>query len=658
MALRLVRISARLPWMLLAAVCVLAIVRRAVSLVQVFAFGADYPANLYTEAISLAIAALLALSLALLAPPLAAMHDGQESARRAHQSQQNLLHREHRLLEQQAALLRLAMTPELFSNAHLSALEELAATASRCLEVERVSVWLYNHDRSAIQCALLYERGKGKSAGATTLYAKDYPRYFAALAQARAIATDDAESDPRTSEFRDSYLRPLGITSMLDAPIRADGRVIGILCHEHVGRPRVWSTEEQGFAGSLADLAALMFSAQERRRAEEERRGVERKLLETQRLEGMGLIAGGVAHDFNNLLTVILGSATLALADLEPDSPLRASLANVESAARKAAQLSRQLLAYSGKGPVVVEHLDWNEVVREMADLLQVTLSKKMRLSLDLAPALPAVSCDASQIRQVVMNLVLNAAESIGDREGSVLLRTAAMDLDPQEAAALTLPAPPGRYAVLSVLDTGPGLAPEVLPRIFDPFYSTKGIGRGLGLAAVAGIARAHRGGVRVRNRSGGGAEFSVFLPAAPVAAPPRPGKPAAPAPGRGELILVADDEEKLLHLAADILRRAGYRVLTAADGREAVAVFRRVGSEIQLVVLDLTMPGVSGGDVFLEIQRLAPDTRILVSSGYTEQSASHLFASRGFAGFVQKPYNAEELVRAVGLALPAAART
>lgn len=646
------------PWLLFVVAAAVSAARRTYTLTQVLHFDPDTPVNTLGEVVALLITTFISFALWHAQPQFVSRRRAEVDVREAQALQTAQLHKERRLQEYQALLLKLTRNTDLFDLPVPQALEKICEAAARELEVARVSVWIYTEDHAAITCERLFELHHGVSAPGTKLAAEDYPSYFSALAQARTIAAHHAETDPRTCEFRDHYLRPLGISSMLDAPIRVDGRVYGILCHEHTGPPRHWIPDEEGFAGSLADLAGQVFGTQQRKFMEQERRQVEARLFETQRLESMGLIAGGVAHDFNNLLTVILGNLSLAQQDLAADSPLRANLAQVESAARKAAHLSRQLLAYSGQGPLAQEAVDLNDCVRDMALLLEVTLSKKMQLRLELAPHGPAVQGDPGQIRQVVMNLVLNAAEAIGDASGAVVVRTGPPRAPIAPPILSALPAGTERLVELSVRDTGPGIPPDLYPRIFDPFFSTKGVGRGLGLAAVAGIVRAHQGEIAVVAPPEGGVEFRVRFPAstqapkAPPAAPARETRADQRRGGAGRLVLVADDESNVLELAREILTRAGYQVLTATDGREAVSVFSRRAEDVRLVVLDYTMPGLKGDEAFHKIQALRPGVPVLIASGYSDRSAAHLFQAQGFAGFVQKPYLAEDLERAVQAAL------
>ncbi|MGZ9196963.1 MAG: PAS domain S-box protein, partial [Candidatus Deferrimicrobiaceae bacterium] len=339
-----------------------------------------------------------------------------------------------------------------------------------------------------------------------------------------------------------------------------------------------------------------------------EHKHAEERMLHAQKLESLGVLAGGIAHDFNNLLMAIMGHTDLALAGLSPVSPVRKHLEEVEKASRRAADLCRQMLAYSGKGRFVIESLDLGEVVKEMANMLAMSISKKANIQFRFSPDLPRIEADASQIRQVVMNLIINASEAIGDNPGILSLATGAMECDRDYLRGIGEgdELPEGRYVFLEVTDTGSGMDKEMRKKIFDPFFTTKFTGRGLGLAAVLGIVRGHRGTIKVYSEVGKGSTFKVLFPATGKAAISVNG-PKVPNEGwKGTgTVLLADDEEMVRQVGVGMLESLGFRVLTATDGQEAVEVFRTHMDEIRCVVLDLTMPRMDGEETFREIRRL-----------------------------------------------------
>ncbi len=385
-----------------------------------------------------------------------------------------------------------------------------------------------------------------------------------------------------------------------------------------------------------------------------QRKLTEAALEQASKLESLGVLAGGIAHDFNNLLTAVLGNINLAQLQLGELSPALPFLENAEKTVLRAAELTQQMLAYSGKGRFVVHPHDLNRVVEEMVHLLQVTISKRITLRFNLRPDLPAVEADAAQIQQVVMNLVTNASDAIGDADGVIVLTTDLQELDAgdlaQDLSSQRLC--PGRYVVLEARDTGCGMSAEVMARIFDPFFSTKATGRGLGLSAMLGILRGHRAGIRITSQPGGGSTFRLFFPASTEPSLQREGATGLPVQRFSGLSLVVDDEEALRETAAAALKTLGFEVLTARDGVEAVEMVAARPEAFQLVLLDLTMPRMDGRQAFQALRRLRSDLRIVLSSGYSEQETVQAFLGQGLAGFIQKPYTLQELGRTVAEAM------
>ena len=389
-------------------------------------------------------------------------------------------------------------------------------------------------------------------------------------------------------------------------------------------------------------IVAFCRNISARRKAEVERQAFERKLLETQKLESLGVLAGGIAHDFNNLLTGVLGNASLAQIDAGTESPLQPYLEQIEEAALRAADLCRQMLAYSGKGSFVVGRMDLNGLVEETSKLLQISVSKKAVVEYDLAPGLPPVLVDPTQMRQVIMNLVINASEAVGERGGRIWVRSRRVRLHPNALAdtAFGSELPPGDYLCLEVRDNGSGMAPEVKARIFDPFFTTKFTGRGLGLAAVQGIVRGHRGALKVESQLGKGTCFRVFLPCAEGVADPKRLAPVSNPNWRGSgRVLVVDDEPAVRVTTSHMLESLGFRVLAAADGQAGVAEFLAAPDPFELVMLDLTMPSGDGDEVLKEIRRVSPRIPVLLMSGFDESEVLSRFQSKDIAGFIHKPF-------------------
>ena len=385
----------------------------------------------------------------------------------------------------------------------------------------------------------------------------------------------------------------------------------------------------------------------------------EEAVRQSQKLESLGVLAGGIAHDFNNLLTTILGNAEMLGPILREQAPAGSvHLEKIERTTRRLAELTRQMLAYSGRTRFSVAEIHLNTVIKEMGELLSVTIPKNVRMIYQLEPNLPHLDADAAQIRQVILNLLTNASEAIGDSSrGEVIIRTEACMLGAAGATDL-FPGQdlePGRYVRLEVSDNGCGMAPETLSKIFDPFFSTKFAGRGLGLAALQGIVRGHRGGIKIFSQPGEGTVFTLLFPAGRKRARdlplPQESGPALPDIA-GTCVLLVDDEEGLRSLMAQALEAAGCTVFQAGDGEEGVEQFRAHAFHIDVTVLDLTMPKLSGEEVLQQIVDTRSDACVILCSGYTEEDVVRQFAAYRLAGFIEKPFRPSDLVEKIRAAL------
>ena len=390
-----------------------------------------------------------------------------------------------------------------------------------------------------------------------------------------------------------------------------------------------------------------------------EKQNLERQLQHAQKLESLGVLAGGIAHDFNNLLTVVLGHTELALNEIPPVSPIRENLTEIETAARRAADLSLQMLTYAGKTAFTVERVELPGLVEEMAHLLKSSISKKAILTLNLERDLPPIEAAPGQIREIVMNLVINASEAIGDRNGVITVSVGTTRYNEERLRNTELygdPAPGRLYVQLEVTDTGSGMDEKTRSRIFDPFFSTKFTGRGLGLAAVLGIVRSHKGALKVHSEPGKGTTFKVLFPALEDAgeeAQTRVSPPLADRRGKGTILLV-DDEESLLALGSRLLEHLGFTVLTAADGQQAVNLYRERGKEIDLVLMDLTMPHMDGAEAFDALRQMNPEVRVVLASGYSHEDMTSRFQGKRLDGVLQKPYSLATLREALAGRMPA----
>jgi nitrogen-specific signal transduction histidine kinase/CheY-like chemotaxis protein len=394
-----------------------------------------------------------------------------------------------------------------------------------------------------------------------------------------------------------------------------------------------------GADGAASRILCICRDVTAPKRADEE-------LRQTAKLESLGVMAGGIAHDFNNLLTGILGNASLlSEVVLEED---RGMADDIVLAAERAADLTRQMLAFSGKGKFQICKTDLSVLVHEMLRLAKPSIERNVEIRLDLAGQC-IVEGDPGQLQQVVMNLMINAAEAMEGRPGAMVVRTVPLEADSALLAGTfgARDAAAGAYVLLEVADNGKGMDDATMARIFDPFFTTKFTGRGLGLAAVSGIVRGHKGLMRVRSAPGEGTTFSVLFPcvSAAVAAA---GKSLDPAkPGQG-VILLADDEDIVRRIGTEVLKRAGYEVRTASDGREALEIFRACHGDIDAIVLDMTMPVMNGDDALRGIHEIDASVPVIVCSGYNEVEVIRRFTAQKVGAFLQKPYTAARLLEKV----------
>jgi signal transduction histidine kinase len=404
-------------------------------------------------------------------------------------------------------------------------------------------------------------------------------------------------------------------------------------------------------SGSVHHILSIVTDITAQREAEEARKRLNQQMQHAQKLESLGVLAGGIAHDFNNLLVAILGNAGLALMELTPESPARQTIQDIELAAQRAAELTRQMLAYSGKGRFVIEPLNLSRVVEEMAHLLEVSVSKRATVRYRFGEDLPTVEGDATQIRQVIMNLIMNASDALGEQSGVISISTGSTYVDRAylSSAIVDGDLPEGEYVYLEVADTGIGMDEETRARMFDPFFTTKFVGRGLGLAAVMGIVRGHRGAITLDSEPEKGPTVRVLFPASESRDRVETGEADTPdeAASGGRTILVVDDDATVRSVTRRILEHAGFRVLLAEDGREGLQVYAE-NPGIALVLLDMTMPLMDGAEAFQELRRMNPEVSVVLTSGYNEQDATESFAGKGLAGFIQKPYRPQELLTRV----------
>ncbi len=397
----------------------------------------------------------------------------------------------------------------------------------------------------------------------------------------------------------------------------------------------------------------------------EDLKRAERAIQHKQKWESIGLLAGGIAHDFNNLLVGILGGASYASEVLPAIHPIQPTLDNIVKSGERAAQLTRQMLAYSGQGHFFIERVDLRAAVQETIQLVRALIPRNVRLTVQAAEPLPLVETDASQMHQVLMNLIINAAEAIPENQpGTITVRTSAEEIGPGSVpAGLAIPNEPaaGTYIVVEVRDTGCGMDEATKSKIFDPFFTTKFTGRGLGLAAVQGILRSTGGWISVESAPGEGSTFRVVVPAAARAAalqePLEPVEEPRAEQIAGNTILIIDDEEVVRQVAQIALERAGYQVLAAADGANGLTLLEEHKADISLVLLDMGMPEMSGKEVLKRIRASGITVPVVICSGYSEPEVLRQFADCDFTAVIQKPFKAKELPERVTRALKSVER-
>lgn len=392
-------------------------------------------------------------------------------------------------------------------------LRGVSETAARTLSVARVNIWLFEGDGARIRCLEGFDARAGIHHSGEALEARDYPSYFSALQLLRNIAAMDAENDPRTKELSASYLKPHGITTMLDVPILHSGRVVGVVCHEHIGSLRKWTEIDRLFAGSVGDLVALVLEADQLAELERQRALLLTRLHHAERVESSTFLAASIAHDFRNLLTAVFAHSQILMSGL-PAGPLAQSARDILDAAERARELCDKLLVYAGKRPSSIQAVDLRALVEETTRVLRARVPARVTLSMSLEASAPKVWGDATEIRRAVMNLVVNALDAVHDSGGSIRLAVRAGQPDPSPGADFyDFRSKDGPNVLIEVSDDGVGMSAETRRGMFQPFFSTKAEGHGFGLATVLGTVRGHTGAIEVESSLGQGTTFRIWLP-------------------------------------------------------------------------------------------------------------------------------------------------
>ena len=541
-----------------------------------------------------------------------------------------------------------------------ASLDRITETVATTMNTARASVWTLSEDHSELCCLSLFEAGPNRHSKGMILKTAIFSSYFEALHRESRICANDAQTDSRTSELSEGYLAPLGITSMLDAAILLEGRLAGVVSLEHIGTPRQWHSDEEAFVSTMAGLVAQIMTNDRRKQAEAEKDKLQAQLFQAQKMESVGILAGGVAHDFNNLLHVMRGNTELLLQGMPWDHPDANRLNIVINSMDRAARLVRQLLLFSRKIETNRVRVSLNQEVTDVVRMLERTIPKMIALEPHLDSAVWPIRADPVQIEQILLNLAGNAVDAM-PQGGRLIIETSTVDLD-ADFVRLHPGSTLGRHVLLTVTDSGCGMDETTRNQVFDPFFTTKEVGKGtgLGLASVYGIVKGHGGYIHCYSETGQGTTFRIYLPASETdaneaGAPDQP--EAATTVGMdgtqgGQTILVVDDESTIRELTQEALEDFGYTVRCAANGEEALAIFREHVSSIDLVLLDLNMPGMGGHKCLQELLRLNPAVQVLISSGYSANGQAGESLKSGAAGYIGKPYQLKELKTSVREAL------
>jgi PAS domain S-box-containing protein len=525
-------------------------------------------------------------------------------------------------------------------------LEAVCRELALAFQVPQAAAALFNKERTVATVVAEYlAPGRPPSLG-ERIPAVGNPASQYLLTHKTPLVIEDAQTDPRQAPIHD-LMRRRGTVSLLLLPLMVDGKVVGSLGVDAI-EPRVFSDGDVNLAQRVAEQMSGVLA---RARLEEERRQLEEQFLQAQKMEAVGRLAGGVAHDFNNLLTVIHLSTRLLGRQLRPEDPLWQHVQRIQDAGQRAADLTKQLLAFSRREIVEPKVLDLNQVVGDLDKMLRRLIGEDIELATLLAGDLWPVKVDVTQVEQVIVNLAVNARDAMPDG-GKLTIETANVVLD-RAYAAHHLDVEPGEYVLLAVSDTGTGMSAEVKTRLFEPFFTTKekGKGTGLGLATVFGIVKQNRGHIWVYSEPGRGTTFKIYLPRVVEGAQTpsdRPTEAAVPAARGSETLLLVEDETEVRELVRYILAAQGYRVLAAEDGVDALQVAQDHEGPIHLLITDVVMPRLSGKALADQLRSSRPKMRVLFTSGYTDNAIVHHGVLDEDVHFLSKPFELEALVRRV----------
>lgn len=553
--------------------------------------------------------------------------------------------------EQQSAIMQIALHPSVTGGDLEGACRMITEVIARTIDLERVSIWMLNQEHTEMRCMDLYLKESHTHEVEDMLTASDFPNYFDALTTDRFLDAYDAWNAPRTSEFRESYLEPKDIRTLLDAPIRVHGRPIGVICHEPIGNKRHWEADELSFAGAVADQIAHTILIAEQNETHKHERELERQLLQSQKLESLGTFAGGIAHDFNNLLQAIIGYCDILGQIISPeDTDQMKAVGEIEKAGLRAADLVQQILTFSRRTEVVFRPVDLEPFVREYVAYLRDSLPDTISVDLSIAPSCRLVLGDPTQLHQVVSNICTNAFHAMETTGGRLSIAVEPVRLDLQ-LDTLSGVLSPGEYNRVEISDTGTGVDPAIFDRLLEPFFTTKEVGRGtgLGLAMVHGILNNMYGGLLIRSELKKGTTVSIFFPIA--ADVPEIHSIEAHSglrvSGMGN-ILIVDDEESICTLLDRGLTARGFRSSSFSKFNECLELLKDDSVHFDAAVLDYTMPGMTGIELARRLAILRPGLPIILITGLLDDSTIPILEVPGIVEVVKKPFDLDLLAQAL----------
>ncbi len=558
-----------------------------------------------------------------------------------------------RAVQQRSAIAALVLDHDIADGNLIGGLKYITEILASTIGVARASIWKLSSDRAELHCLTLYEAATETHSCGTVIKTNIFPHYFDAIMAENRVYAEDALHDPRTKALAESYLAPLSITSMLDAGILIEGRLIGVVCLEHIGVMRKWYPEEESFVSTCAAIIGQMMVNNERRKVEQEREKLQAQLIQAQKMESIGRLAGGVAHDFNNILSAIMGNTEVALFKLGDDHPAAPYLNEIKKAANRSADLTRQLLAFARKQTVTPKRINLNETVEGMLKMLVRLIGENIELAWAPGNTAGNIHIDPSQLDQILVNLSINARDAITDT-GKITIETGATVFEQSPCAGIEYFLP-GCYTFIAVKDTGCGMDQETLKHLFEPFFTTKerGKGTGLGLATIYGIIRQNNGFITVQSEPDNGSVFTVYLPQHTEKSTASSDSDVVPRLNNCQkTILLVEDEKAILDITKVLLEQLGYRVFAAEAPAEAINIAHTPDTQIDLLLTDVIMPGMNGRDLANNLLADNTNLKCIFMSGYPADVIAHKGMLDDGVYFIHKPFSIHELSNTINQVL------